>query len=673
MDRKRIVFLFNNASAKILSKIRKKSQKSKIFSRILSAGFRIALRFRLLYEIYFRFKYAIKSDSIDEFWIVRIGFLQRRVYFPYLNINPYLKNKPQFCTSLIRSPFKAESCKEVYVKHFFKYLSENKVKKFLRSYYKKLIPAGALKIEVKYENNEEKIDKLIKTIEKNDFFLEEINKTNLKINGRIILTALKEKKKSSVPNTVNKDKMNEILRILRQNYKLFSEKPKICIFGFHHDFIVDFFQRKTLGKVEVRGYNSLNSSSGIIKDFFDVCIICNFLELIPPRDNIEIFTEIKRIVKPEAPILLIVPEKNHYKIEESQQIFDKGILTQILDNINIAIEWETLNSTLQMIQVLLENRNEFPLERNGIKICLLGNYCLRYSHLTHSDWDGQIRAFDKLGYETLTLDMKDNSYEFVLKRIKDFKPDILWTGGNEPIEFFMKYAEYFRNKTFKVIYWFWDPEPLTKFDFRNIIDYIFYSVKGGLSKFKMAYNVEKVYYMPNIVTPQFLHRNRYIREKYDIVFTGSLDFSKFHKSRTLTLLYLSRIFNVKTINYVYNNYPELYAQSKIIFGGAPDMKHVELYLSNRFFFALSCGSCYINNYVKGLEKLGENEKHFLWYNNKKELVETLKKYLANNQLRFAIKENAEKLAKEKHNYLIRIQNMLDIINGKTEGFYGFIS
>lgn len=38
-----------------------------------------------------------------------------------------------------------------------------------------------------------------------------------------------------------------------------------------------------------------------------------------------------------------------------------------------------------------------------------------------------------------------------------------------------------------------------------------------------------------------------------------------------------------------------------------------------------------------------------------------------------IKKNAEKLAREKHNYKIRISNMLDIINGKTEDFYGFIS
>jgi spore maturation protein CgeB len=50
----------------------------------------------------------------------------------------------------------------------------------------------------------------------------------------------------------------------------------------------------------------------------------------------------------------------------------------------------------------------------------------------------------------------------------------------------------------------------------------------------------------------------------------------------------------------------------------------------------------------------------------------LDKYLSNQELREEIKRNAAELAKEKHNYISRITNMLDIISGKTEDFYGFI-
>ena len=37
-----------------------------------------------------------------------------------------------------------------------------------------------------------------------------------------------------------------------------------------------------------------------------------------------------------------------------------------------------------------------------------------------------------------------------------------------------------------------------------------------------------------------------------------------------------------------------------------------------------------------------------------------------------VKLNVENLANKKHNYLIWIENMLDIANGKTEEFYGFL-
>ena len=49
------------------------------------------------------------------------------------------------------------------------------------------------------------------------------------------------------------------------------------------------------------------------------------------------------------------------------------------------------------------------------------------------------------------------------------------------------------------------------------------------------------------------------------------------------------------------------------------------------------------------------------------------KYIYDDHLREEIKINAEKLAKEKHNYKDRLINMLDIINNKTKDFYGFIN
>ena len=46
--------------------------------------------------------------------------------------------------------------------------------------------------------------------------------------------------------------------------------------------------------------------------------------------------------------------------------------------------------------------------------------------------------------------------------------------------------------------------------------------------------------------------------------------------------------------------------------------------------------------------------------------------MSNKDLREEIKCNAEQLARLNYNYILRITNMLDIINNKTEEFYGFI-
>ncbi len=41
-------------------------------------------------------------------------------------------------------------------------------------------------------------------------------------------------------------------------------------------------------------------------------------------------------------------------------------------------------------------------------------------------------------------------------------------------------------------------------------------------------------------------------------------------------------------------------------------------------------------------------------------------------MRLKLKRNAEKLARLKYNHIIRTQNIMDIINNKTEEFYSFI-
>jgi hypothetical protein len=372
-------------------------------------------------------------------------------------------------------------------------------------------------------------------------------------------------------------------------------------------------------------------------------------------------------------ILVIVPEYKNYSIKESAQFFDKGIFTKILDENNLAFEWINLSSTFKMIQVLIKNQNNFPVKKNKTKILLLGVYSLRYSFLNNARWDSQARAFEKLGYNTLILDIKDNSFSYLIKCIRLYKPDILWIGGKVAYQFLKKNAIFFRMSNIKVVYWMWDITSLSSFNFKGVIDYMFITSKGQIPLYKKRFNLDKIYFMPASIMPEIIHRNKFIKEEIDVGFSGQLSYlHPWYKERTQILDFIKQHFNVKVFLEIYNNLPEYYSKCKIVFGGTPYFKDLELYASNRPYIALSCGCCFITNYFKGLEKLAENEKHLLWYNNKDELIYLLKKYISNKSLRERIKNNAEKIAKKKHNYMARINNMLDIINGKTENFYGFI-
>ena len=54
------------------------------------------------------------------------------------------------------------------------------------------------------------------------------------------------------------------------------------------------------------------------------------------------------------------------------------------------------------------------------------------------------------------------------------------------------------------------------------------------------------------------------------------------------------------------------------------------------------------------------------------MEDLIEKYFSNEEIRLKIKSNAGELAKLKHTYIIKTQNLMDIINNKAEEFYGFI-
>ena len=658
---------------KVIEKTFYRIYKKQIINSFISSILRLIYRFKISFRIYFLLKKSNDIKLIKQFWIIRIGFTRKRKYSPFIKFDSYISNNPFCCSNLRNLPFESKSCQIIYVKHFFRYFPHHNFNKLIKIWKKKLIPGGVIKIQIKLKNNERRFEILRKTLEKNLFFIKTVDKSDLKINGSINIVAIKQKviKTTSVP--ISLKKFNDLSIILKQNKAIISDKNNLCILGTQSNKIKVFLKKINLNVKKIHPFEIINSFSNISENFFDSAIIANYFEYCNYSSNNETFKELRRILKPNANILAIIPEKKNYATKKSAQFFDKGIFTRILDENNIKFKWINLSTSFKMIQVFLKNKNNFPLNKNKTKFFLLGNYSLRYVFLNNARWDSQARAFEKFGYNVQICDIKDNSFSYLLKRIKSYNPDILWIAGKVAYDFLKENANFFKKSKIKVVYWLWDIITPIKFDFKNVIDYMFITSKGEIPLYKKTYSIDKIYFMPVAIMPEIIHRNKFIKEVYDVGFSGQLGYSyPFYKERTEMLDIARKYYNVKIFKNIYTNLPEYYSKCKIIFGGTPYFKDLELYASNRPYIALAGGCCFITNYFKGLEKLAENEKHLIWYHNKDELKSLLDKYLSNDHLREEIKRNAEKLAKEKHNYKIRITNMLDIINNKTEDFYGFI-
>jgi len=428
-------------------------------------------------------------------------------------------------------------------------------------------------------------------------------------------------------------------------------------------------------------------------DSFDAAYMIEVLEHIDPVDVREVFSEIKRVLKPDAKFLITVPNKAAYFDPGHVHFFTKGRLGELLDDQGLSIEWmewekrEDKYRQHDMIKAMVSNKEGRRVKDR--KICAVGAYGMRYDQLGFH-WDGQVRAFHALGYAPLFLDIRQDTYENLRRKIIEFNPDILWLGLKDCLPLISSMKEDRRKIGCAVVYWFCDlrgiegrnsdlplKEPIINHpeELGDILDYMFLSNTGQIDAYKKAYNLQNVYYMPQACTPQFMHRIP-AHKVYEVGFAGSLGKDILLRGRSKLLKNLSRRYKVCIRNDVRNNVAEFYARSKMVLGadliGGRSEFHPELYTSNRFFVALGCGAFYLCQWFPGIENLAQNHKHLVWFKSEGELFELIDYYLKRDRDREVIRRNAQKLGHSKHTYVYRIQNMLDIIDGKSDEFYGFL-
>ncbi|HEY0090744.1 MAG TPA: class I SAM-dependent methyltransferase, partial [Candidatus Lokiarchaeia archaeon] len=313
-----------------------------------------------------------------------------------------------------------------------------------------------LVIQNELRNNETRFEKLQEILKEENFYIKEIDKNDLNFNGTIKIVAINQNKLKKESKERKNNKLKDIFEVLKQNKEIFSNKNSILILDINSEIIKNSL--KKIGQIthNIQSKGSVHKLLDLSENQFEGAIIANFLEYINFQEYNIIFKELKRILKPNADILILVPDKTNYFSKFTAHLFDKGILLRILDENNISVQAISLNSSFKMLQTLLKNQASFPIEKNNVKVLLLGIYSMRYTFLSNARWDSQARAFEKLGFQTKIIDLEDEFYGYVINVIKNYKPDILWVGGKDGGAFLNANANFFKEHKYKVVYWLWD-------------------------------------------------------------------------------------------------------------------------------------------------------------------------------------------------------------------------
>lgn len=111
-----------------------------------------------------------------------------------------------------------------------------------------------------------------------------------------------------------------------------------------------------------------------------------------------------------------------------------------------------------------------------------------------------------------------------------------------------------------------------------------------------------------------------------------------------------------------NAYPSDYTKicrgAKVMIGWNIDAS-VELYFSNRTWFSIGSGACYLTRYCPKLEEMFDRGKHLDWFETPEEGVEKVQYYLDHPEKREIMRKEGHKLAHEKYSFTVLAQHMVE--------------
>ncbi len=297
-------------------------------------------------------------------------------------------------------------------------------------------------------------------------------------------------------------------------------------------------------------------------------------------------------------------------------------------------------------------------------------------------------GFEKNGHNVLPFDPSTVSHaaDRVFDITRDYRPHfILHTKTELPAEIYNELR-----KTVKVIQWY--PDPVIP-DF--IVPYvsaadIFFTMSEGLVDEFRELN-PNVYWLSQAYEPSFFQVkeiNSKDVKKYstDVTFAGNLGSKPQYLPRREYLqtiidkgihlkwwgprmprkfstipLILGKLGRSYGGKFVWGEVHAKIAKLSKIYLGFDSQPHVRKSMSERLYIAVGCGAFYMCRYVDGIEDILEPDKEIVTFKSEAEMIDKIKYYLKNDDLRGRIAEAGRRRVLREHTYEIRVRQMLEIL------------
>lgn len=183
-------------------------------------------------------------------------------------------------------------------------------------------------------------------------------------------------------------------------------------------------------------------------------------------------------------------------------------------------------------------------------------------------------------------------------------------------------------------------------------DVVCVTISEHVDLFKKQLGHENVFWVPHAGEPTCYSKHEIIK-KYDLCFIGHIPNNE--RADMLDTAF-NGIENIYWGQKFFEEAAKIYSSSKIVFNHS-----ISKEANMRSFEATLTGSMMLTNYSLDLEKLGyQDREHCVYYNKKEDIPRLVRYYLDHEEEREAIAAKGMELTLNKHTYLHRAKQIMDI-------------